>query len=143
MKTFWKQFFLRGLMFAWGGPVIVAVVWLIIHLNGELPTLSVTEAVTGVLSSVLLAFIAAGISAIHLVEKLPAPIAAMLHLLVLYADYLLVYLLNGWIVPGSILTFTAIFLAAYAVIWVTVYFISKAKVRRMNESIRKLEDSAI
>ena len=71
MKEFMKSFLKRGLMFAWGGPVIVAIVWLCLNGSGVMETLTVNEAVLGVITSTILAFVAAGISAVYMVEKLP------------------------------------------------------------------------
>ena len=73
----------------------------------------------GILTITLLAFIAAGMTAIYQMEQLPLPIMILLHGGALYIAYILTYLLNGWlqksIVP--ILIFTGIFVAGYALIW--------------------------
>ena len=58
-------------MFAWGGPFITAIVWFSIHAAGKLETLTVTEAVIGIITTTVLAFIAAGISVIHQTENDP------------------------------------------------------------------------
>ena len=88
-----KDFVMRGLMASVGGPVILALVY------RSLPaqTLRVQEVCLGILTSALMAFIAGGISVLYDLEKLPLLAATFLHAVVLFADYILIYLLNGWI----------------------------------------------
>ena len=57
-------------------------------------TATAGEAVLGIYSSTMLAFVAAGITVVYQLEQLPKPMAGLIHLAVLYADYLLVYLLT-------------------------------------------------
>ncbi len=137
MKKFLKSFCIRGMMFAWIGPVIAAIVWLCIQSAGNLSTLTVNEAALGIISSAIMAFIAAGISVVYQMENLPRPFAALIQLSVLYIDYLGIYLLNGWIPAERIGMFTLIFLAAFAVIWFSIYIPVRIKVAKMNSMLRQ------
>ena len=124
-------------MFAWGGPFITAIVWFSIHATGKLETLTVTEAVLGIITTTVLAFIAAGISVIHQTENVPKAFAALIQAAVLYVDYLGFYLLNGWIPLEKVWIFTVIFVAVFAIIWGIIYLSVKAKVDKMNRALHK------
>ncbi len=137
MKSFWKRFMKIGAMFSWGGPVIIAIVWLCIYKAGVITTLTVEEAVLGVLSSIVLAFIAAGISQIYHVESLPLLTKTLIQCLVLYIDYLGIYLLNGWMPKQAILVFTLIYLAIFVAIWLIIYIITKHSTEKMNRKIAR------
>lgn len=137
MKWYVKEFFRRGMLFAWGGPVVVAIVWLCINRSGQLDMLAVEEAVLGVLSSTVLAFVAAGITVVYQLEQLPKPMAGLIHLGVLYVDYLAVYLLNGWIERSVLAAFTVIFVAGFAIIWGAVYLTACRNVKKMNQFVEK------
>ena len=134
MKTFWKEFFLRGLICASGGPVVLAIIYYLLGATGSVEVLTPQEVSTGILSITLLAFIAAGMTAIYQMEQLPLPTMILFHGGALYIAYILTYLINGWLqnafVPISI--FTGIFLAGYALIWMIIYFIEKAKAQKLN-----------
>ncbi|MBR1731099.1 MAG: DUF3021 domain-containing protein [Ruminococcus sp.] len=137
MRKFVADFFKRGALFCWGGPVILAVIYIFLSAYGVVESISVERLVREILTSTLLAFIAAGISAIHTVDKLqPAP-AALIHCAVLYADYIMIYLLNGWLRndPVVILMFTVIFLAGFALMWAIIYFSIKSTLKKMNKSL--------
>ena len=135
MKGFAKEFLKRGMLFAWGGPAVVAFVWLCLDRSGEMTAFSVSEAVLGVYSSAVLAFVAAGITAIYQLEQLPKPIAGLIHLAVLYADYLAVYLLNGWIKPELVAVFSLIFALSFCLIWAGVYLAVHRNVAKMNKLV--------
>ncbi len=122
-------------MFSWGGPVIVAIVWLCIYKAGAITTLSVEKVVLGVLTSVVLVFIAAGISQIYKVESLPLAMKTLIQCAVLYIDYLGIYMLNGWISVSHLWGFTLIFLAIFVTIWLTIYIITKRSTEKMNRKI--------
>ena len=136
MKEFMKSFLKRGLMFAWGGPVIVAIVWLCLNGSGVMETLTVNEAVLGVITSTILAFVAAGISAVYMVEKLPKAIAGLIQFAVLYIDYVGIYLLNGWIPLSALPIFTLIFVLDFVVIWLSIYISIARKVKSMNMALK-------
>ncbi len=135
MKNFWKRFFAIGAMYAWGGPVIVAIIWFIIYRNGAITTLSVEHSVLGVLSSTVLAFIAAGISQIYQIESLPLATKTLIQCAVLYIDYAGIYLLNGWISVRMLGSFTLIFLAIFLAIWLLVFILTKRATEKMNRKI--------
>ena len=137
MKGIVREFLKRGMLFAWGGPAVVAFVWLCLNQSGELTALSVGEAVLGVYSSTVLAFVAAGITVVYQMEQLPKPIAGLIHMAVLYADYLVVYLLNGWIKPQVVAVFSLIFILGFGTIWGAVYLTARRNVSRMNRCVQK------
>ena len=137
MKGIVREFLKRGMLFAWGGPAVVAFVWLCLNRSGELTALSVGEAVLGIYSSTALAFVAAGITVVYQMEQLPKPIAGLIHMAVLYADYLVVYLLNGWIKPQVVAVFSLVFVLGFGTIWGAVYLTARRNVSKMNRCVQK------
>ncbi|MBR2282719.1 MAG: DUF3021 domain-containing protein [Spirochaetales bacterium] len=137
MRNFWRRFFSIGAMYAWGGPVVVAIVWLCLYKAGVITSLSVDEAVLGILSSVVLAFIAAGISQIYQIETLPLVMKTLIQCAVLYIDYMGIYLLNGWLSVVNLWRFTIIFLSIFVVIWLIIYMDTKRSAEKMNRKIAK------
>ena len=139
MKQFWKEFLKRGLLSAAGGPMVLAVIYGISGAAGQVSQIAPEEACLGILSATLLAFVAAGMTAVYQTEKLPLPIAILLHGGVLYLDYILIYLLNGWlqrqVIP--ILVFTAAFLLGYALIWLIILCINKVKTDKVNRLLKE------
>ena len=132
MKKFMKEFCKRGLMFAAGGPIITAIVWFCLQAAGKISTLTVKEVVIAIISTSLMAFVAAGISVINQTENVPKAFAALIQASVLYVDYLGFYLLNGWIPVSKIWIFTLIFVAVFAITWLIIILSVKAKVDKMN-----------
>ena len=139
MKQFWKTFAHRGLCAAAGGPVILAVIYLCLHASGTAVSLDPVKTAVEILTVTLLAFIAAGITAIYKVERLPLAAAAMIQLAVLYADYILIYLFNGWLKNSAfaIGIFTGIFIVGFAVIWYIILLVNRHKVAEMNRKMQK------
>ncbi|MBQ3542466.1 MAG: DUF3021 domain-containing protein [Oscillospiraceae bacterium] len=139
MKKFLKEFLLRGLICASGGPIVLAIIYGILGANGTVEVFSPREVCMGILTITLLAFIAAGMTAIYQMEQLPLPIMILLHGGALYIAYILTYLINGWLhnslVP--ILIFTGIFVAGYALIWLIIYSIEKAKTEVLNKKLKE------
>ena len=139
MKQFLKEFLLRGLICAGGGPVVLAIIYGILGAAGTVESLSPNEVCMGILTITLLAFIAAGMTAIYQMEQLPLPMMILLHGGALYIAYILTYLINGWLhnslVP--ILIFTGIFVAGYALIWLIIYSIEKAKTEALNKKLKE------
>ena len=138
MKAFWKEFLLRGLICAAGGPLVLAVIYGILGAVGTVDVLSPGEVCSGILSIMLLAFVAAGMTAIYRMEQLPLPTMILLHGGALYLVYLLTYLLNGWLQNAlvPILIFTGIFVAGYALVWLVIYLIEKAKAEKLNKLLK-------
>lgn len=137
MRKFAAEFVKRGLVAAWGGPVVIAIIYASLGANGVMETMTVHEVCLGILSSTVLAFVAGGITAIYQVEQLPLLMAALIQAGVLYLDYLLVYLMNGWLERqlSVILGFTVIFAAGYALIWLVIYQVIKRQTQKMNEKL--------
>lgn len=138
MKKFWKEFLLRGLTSAAGGPVVLAVIYGILGATGTAESLSPSEVCVGILSITLLAFIAAGMTAIYRNEQLPLSIMILLHGGALYIAYILTYLINGWLQNSlvPILVFTGIFVAGYALVWLIIYLVVKAKAEKLNKLLK-------
>ena len=138
MKIFAKNFLLRGLLAAAGGPVILAIIYGILGAVGVVESLSPGEVCTGILTITAMAFIAAGITAIYQTERLPLICAILIHAGVLYLDYLMIYLLNDWIPRNrnAIGIFTAIFAGGFAVIWLGIYLFTKSGTDRLNKMLK-------
>lgn len=138
MKTFWKEFFLRGSICAGGGPVVLAIIYGVLGATGQVEALTPKEVSIGILSITVLAFVAAGMTAVYQTEQLPLPTMILLHGGVLYIVYILTYLLNGWLLNQlkPILVFTGVFIAGYGVIWLIIYHITRAKAKRINEKLK-------
>ena len=131
-----KEFLKRGMMAAWGGPVILAIVYRILEKVGAVTTLTVSQVALAIISMTIMAFIASGISFVYQVEQLPLAIATIIQMAVLYFDYLLFYRLNGWVPNEGLITFTVIFAAAFAAVWLIVYFCSvRPGVKKLNEKL--------
>lgn len=138
MKKFWKEFLLRGLICAGCGPLVLAIIYGILGATGSVEYFTPNEVCTGILTILLLAFIAAGMTAIYQMEQLPLPTMILLHGGALYIAYILTYLINGWLANQltPILIFTGIFLAGYAVIWLIIYCTEKRKTEKINQMLK-------
>ena len=137
MKKFIVEFLKRGAIFAGLGPLILAIVYFFLHLNGVVEMVPVTKMIAEIISSLILAFIAAGISTVYHVEKLQLGIAGLIQGSVLFADYIFFYLAMGWM-PfrwDVIALFTAIFVVIFALIWLIVYLSIRNKIKKMNEKL--------
>lgn len=132
-----KKFFFNGLISGGFGPIIYAIVMLSLGLSGTIDMVSYEELTLGISSSYILAFIAGGISFIYEFERLPLVYATLIHGAILYLDYILIYILNGWVKNEwqSILIWTAIFIGIYIVVWLIVYFSIKAQANRINKKL--------
>ena len=56
----------------------------------------------------------------------------------LYIAYILTYLINGWLQQQliPILVFTGIFVAGYALVWLIIYCVEKAKAEQLNKLLK-------
>lgn len=139
MKNIVKDFFRRGLMACGIGPLVLAVVYLVLQHTGAVETLTVNEVYVGIFSLTALAFIAGGTNVVYQIEQLPLMAAISIHGGVLYAGYLVTYLVNGWLEQGiaPILIFTGIFVVGYLLIWAVIYCVTKKNAHRINEILEK------
>ena len=137
MKKFMLEFLRRGLLCSVGGPLVLAVVYACIGRFDGVTALAPAEVSIGIFSVSLMAFTAAGITAIYQIERLPLVLKILIHGGVLYFDYLLMYLFNSWIPRDlrAVGIFTAVFVAGFAVIWFVIYLISKRNTDRINTKI--------
>jgi hypothetical protein len=135
MKKFWKEFLLRGLCCAAGGPLVLAIIYGILGATGTADSIPATEVCMGIVTITLLAFIAAGMTAIYQMEYLPLPMQILLHGGALYIAYILTYLLNGWLQNSlvPILVFSGIFVTGYALVWLAIYLVEKSKADKLNK----------
>lgn len=139
MKKFISDFFLRGLLAAAGGPVVLAIVCGILGVTGTVAYLTPAEVCRGILTVTLLAFTVGGMTAIYQLEQLPLATAILLHGGVLYTVYIIIYLINGWLMRQfvPILIFTVVFLVGYALIWAAIYLFTRKKTEHLNCKLQK------
>ena len=139
MKRHVLEFMRRGLTACGFGPIVLAVLYLILQQQGIVENLTVIEVCIGIFSLFALAFIAGGMNFIYRIEQLPLMVAILIHGGILYISYLGTYLLNGWLEWGGIpiLVFTGIFIVGYLVIWAVIYSIIKKNTDRINEVLKK------
>ncbi|MBQ3490485.1 MAG: DUF3021 domain-containing protein [Clostridia bacterium] len=135
MKKFILNFIHRGFLAGGSGPLILAVIYWSLWRSGVIETISVGEAVVGIITSFILAFVAGGIQAIYRIEKLPLLWAIFIHGLVLYMDYIIIYLMNGWLKREGMLLFTVCFFIGYGIIWLGIYFLTKKKTDQLNSKL--------
>lgn len=135
MKAFWKDFLFRGLIVSAGGPLVLAVIYGILGATGTVAALTPWEVCLGIVTITLLGFTVAGMTAIYQVERLPLASAILIHGGVLYGLYLVIYLINGWVQQGliPILVFTGIFIVGYALVWLIIYLVERAKIAKINK----------
>ena len=144
MKKDALEFLRRGVMSCGVGPIILAVLYLILHHNGVVENVSVKELCVGIFSLSALAFVAGGINALYQLERLPLMAAILIHGSVLYVSYLVTYLVNGWLEWGRVpvFVFTGIFVVGYLVIWAVIYFVIKRKTKNLNKMLKEKQQSS-
>ena len=137
MKKFVLDFFHRGLIACGIGPVVLAILYLILQQTAAVVTLTVNQVCMGIFSLTALAFIAGGMNAVYQIERLPLMVAILLHGGVLYVGYLGTYLLNNWLERGvtPILFFTAVFVLGYLAVWAIIYSVNKRSTEKLNERL--------
>ena len=143
MKKFVLEFLRRGFAACGMGPIILAILYLILQQTAAVETLTVNQVCIGIFSITALAFIAGGMNAIYQIERLPLMVAILIHGSVLYISYLVTYLLNDWLDWGvmPIVVFSAIFLVGYIVIWALIYSITKKRTERLNEALTQKQQN--
>ena len=144
MKYIVKEFCRRGIAACGLGPIVLAVLYLILQHNGVVEALTVNEVCIGIFSLSALAFVAGGMNVIYQIEQLPLMVAVTIHGGVLYVSYLLTYLVNDWLDRGTapILVFTGFFVVGYLLIWAVIYSIIKKRTAKLNDMLKKAQKSA-
>ena len=139
MKKYVLEFWRRGLVAFGFGPIVLAVLYLILQANGVLQTLTVNQVCLGIFSLSVLAFVAGGMNVVYQIERLPLMVAILIHGGVLYISYLATYLLNDWLEWGvtPVLVFSGIFIVGYLAIWAVIYSIIKRNTEKINEILKK------
>ena len=143
MKKNILEFFRRGFVACGFGPIVLAILYLILQHEAEIETLTVNQVCLGIFSLSALAFIAGGMNVIYQIERLPLMVAILIHGGVLYISYLVTYLLNNWLEWGTIpiLVFSGIFIFGYLMIWAIIYCIIRKRTERLNEILKQKQQS--
>ena len=139
MKKHILDFIRRGAAACGLGPLVLAILYVILEQNGTLEILTVRQVCIGIFSLSALAFIAGGMNAIYQIEQLPLLVAISIHGAVLYLSYLATYLFNGWLEWGSapVLVFTGIFVVGFIGIWVVICSIIRKNTNKVNQMLNK------
>ena len=139
MKQIVLEFFRRGLTACGFGPLVLAVLYLILEHQGAIETLTVSQVCVGIFSLSGLAFIAGGMNVLYQMERLPLMAAISIHGGVLYLSYLATYLLNGWLEWGTapILVFSGIFVLGYLAVWAVIYSTTRRRTKRLNAILKQ------
>ena len=143
MRKFVSEFLRRGFAACGMGPIILAILYLILQQTAAIETLTVNQVCIGIFSITALAFVAGGMNAIYQIERLPLMVAILIHGGVLYVSYLGTYLLNDWLDGGvmPIIVFSAIFVVGYIVIWAIIYSITKRHTEKLNEMLKQKQQN--
>lgn len=125
------------MLFGGFGPIIAGIIYAILQYTVSGFSLSGTQVCLAIVSTYLLAFVQAGASVFNQIEEWSVLKALLCHFFLLYAAYVLCYLVNTWIPFRAevILIFTAIFAAVYMIIWCSVYFAVKATRNKLNKTL--------
>lgn len=140
MNRYLKSFLQRGLIFGGFGPIISGVVYLVLDRCVPHVAVSGTDLFVIILSTYLLAFIHAGASIFNQIDHWSIAKSLLCHFGSLYVTYLLCYMINRWIAFefSIVLIFTAVFVAGYAVVWLTVFIVTKITEKKLNAKIKSL-----
>jgi len=138
MKKSILGFVRRGLTASGFGPIILAILYLILQRQGAIEELTVDQVCRGIFSLSALAFVAGGMNVIYQIEQLPLMMAIFIHGGVLYVSYLVTYLVNGWLLwgVGPILAFTGIFAFGYLAVWAVIYTVTQRNTARINDALK-------
>lgn len=137
MNRYIKEFLHRGLVFGGFGPIVMAIIYLVLSHTIKGFSLGGIEVFVSVISTYLLAFVHAGSSLFNQIEHWGIMKGLLCQLGTLYAAYLICYLINSWI-PFSITVvaiFTAIFVIGYLAIWGIVYLCVKGNAKKLSENL--------
>ena len=143
MKKIILEFFRRGLIACGFGPIVLAILYLLLQHQADIETLTVNQVCLGIFSLSALAFIAGGMNVIYQIEQLPLMVAILIHGGVLYISYLATYLLNDWLAWGvtPILFFSGIFVLGYLLVWLIIYSITKRNTEKINQILKEKQEN--
>ena len=143
MKRNVMEFVRRGFIACGFGPLVLAVLYLVLQRHAALETLSVNQVCTGIFSLSALAFIAGVMNVVYQIERLPLMGAILIHGIVLYISYLGTYLINGWLEWGKtpIVVFSGIFVFGYLLIWAGIYSITKRNTEKINRILKEKQEN--
>lgn len=144
MRKFVMEFLRRGMTACGLGPIVLALIYLILQHSAAVETLPVGQVCIGIFSISALAFIAGGMNAVYQIEQLPLMAAILIHGIVLYISYLVTYLLNDWLEWGMapVLIFTGIFVVGYLLIWAIIYFVIRRNTEKINELLQQTQQAS-
>ena len=133
-----KEFLHRGLIFGGLGPIVMGIVYFILHRTQDNFTLGGDEVFLGIVSVYLLAFLHAGASVFNQLEHWPVAKSTLCHFGILYVAYALCYILNSWIPfePVVLGIFTAVFVGMYLLVWLIVYISLKLYEKKLNRFLK-------
>ena len=145
MKKYLLDFIHRGLIACGFGPIVIAIIFLLLRKANVVDTISVDEMCLGIFTLSGLAFIVGGSNFIYQIERLPLMFAILIHGSILYISYLAVYLVNGWLKWGTtpILAFTGIFVIGYLIIWIIIYGVLKQKTAKINVMLKMRHENQL
>ena len=145
MKKYIIDFIRRGLIAGGFGPLVLAILYLVLKQNALIDTLTVNEVCIGIFSIYGLAFIAGGMNFLYQIERLPLVFAILIHGSVLYISYLVTYLLNGWLEWGMtpILVYSVIFVLGYLIIWAFIFYVTRKNIKRINEMLKEKQQKTL
>jgi hypothetical protein len=138
MNKYLKMFLHRGLIFGGFGPVVIGIIYLILHKTIENFSLGGEDVFLAIISTYLLAFVHAGASVFTGIEEWGLAKSFAYHFAVLYAAYSICYLVNDWI-PRSLAgfgLFTGIFIIFYLLVWAVVVISIKFASREFNKRLK-------
>ena len=143
MKKIVLGFLQKGFVACGFGPMVLVILYWILHRQCDLQYLSVNEVCTGIISLSVLAFIAGGMNVIYRIERLPLAFAILIHGSVLYISYLCTYLVNRWLEWGKapVIVFTVIFVLGYLTIWAIIYWTTQKRTARLNEMLKQKQNN--
>ncbi len=138
MNKYLKEFLHRGLIFSGFGPIVLGIILFVVSKTVDGFSISGEQILLGIASTYILAFVQAGATVFNQIEHWSTPKSLFCHFGMLYAVYVMCYVLNTWI-PfewGVIGVFTAICVAVFFTVWFTVYFIVKATSKKLNAKLK-------
>ena len=97
MNKYAKEFFHRGLMFGGFGPIVAAIIFLILSYTIKDFSISAYQVFMSVISTYVIAFVQAGSSIFNQIEHWSVMKGLLCQLGSLYIVYVLAYIINSWI----------------------------------------------